>query len=197
MKERLREALSQRQKRRIIDASRTRSAVLLPIYCRGREYYILFVRRSERVTHHKGEISFPGGTCEESDRSLLDTAVRESAEEIDLMAGDVEVLGELDDTVTATTNYIVSPFVVVIPWPYQFSADGEEIDEVIEVPIAALLDKDCLRKETKVVDGETVTFYFYHYRGDMIWGATARILTQFLGIFRQAVENTGSEYRLD
>jgi len=187
MKQRLRQALSQRQKQHIADASRVPSAVLLPIYYKQGQYYILFTKRTGKVKEHKGEISFPGGAYQEGDRTLVDTALRESAEEIGLMADRVEVLGELDDTATQTSTYIISPFVAFIPRPYQFKVDEEEVEEIIEVPISALLDKSSLRQETEIIDGETVTSYFYHYQGRVIWGATARILNQFLDIFAQVM----------
>ena len=195
MKEKLQQALAQRQKQHIVDTSLTPSAVLVPIYCREGEYYILFTKRSETVKNHKGQISFPGGTYEDGDGFLLNTALRESVEEIGLRVGDVEVLGELDDTVALVSNYIISPFVGFIPWPYRFKVDEREIERIIEVPISALLDKSCLREETGVEDGEAVSQYFYHYRGDVIWGATARILTQFLDILRRVVGDKGLEYK--
>ena len=185
MEQRLREALSRRQKQRIIDAKRVPSAVLVPIYYKQGQYYILFTKRTEKVREHKGQISFPGGAYEEGDGSLLTTALRECAEEIGLVPGEVQVLGELDDTITATSSYIISPFVGLILWPYQFKVDGWETEEIIEVPISALQDKDCLHQETEVIDSEAVTSYFYHYQGRVIWGATARILYQFLDIFAQ------------
>ena len=182
---RLRQALSQRQKRHIVDASRVPSAVLVPIYYKQGQYYILFTKRTEKVKEHKGQITFPGGAYQEGeDRTLVDTALRECAEEIGLMADRVEILGELDDMIT-TSNYIISPFVAIIPWPYPFKVNQWETEEIIEVPISALLNKDCLRQETKSVDGETVTSYFYHYQGRVIWGTTATILNQFLDILAQ------------
>ena len=188
VEQRLREALSRRQKQRITDAKLVPSAVLVPIYRRQGQYYILFTQRTERVKEHKGQISFPGGARQEGDRTLLDTALRECTEEIGLAPGEVEVLGELDDTVTAVSNYIVTPFVGVIPWPYEFKVDGWETGEIIEVPISALMAKDCLRQETEIIGGQQVTSYFYHYGGKVIWGATARILHQFLDIFAQVME---------
>jgi len=103
------------------------------------------------------------------------------------MAHQVQVLGELDDIVTETSGYIISPFVALIPWSYQFKVNGEEAEEIIEVPISALLDKGCLRQETTIIDGQTVISYFYHYQQRVIWGATARILNQFLDIFAQVM----------
>ncbi len=187
MKQRLRQILSLRQKRHIVDASRVSSAVLLPIYHKQGQYYILFTKRTEKVQDHKGQISFPGGAHEEQDRTLIDTALRECTEEIGLMADRVEVLGELDDVVTTTSSYIISPFVAIIPWPYPFKVDQWETEEIIEIPISALLDKDCLRQETEIVDGKAVTSYLYHYQGRVIWGATARILNQFLDVFARVM----------
>jgi len=191
MKQRLRQALSLRQKRHVVDASRVSAAVLLPIYYKQGQYYILFTKRTERVKEHKGQISFPGGAFQEGDETLINTALRECAEEIGLMAEGVEVVGELDDTVTETSSYIISPFVGLILWPYQFKVDGWETEEIIEVPISALMEKDCLRQETEqeteIVGGQAVASYFYHYQGRVIWGATARILHQFLDIFAQVM----------
>ena len=181
MKESLRQLLAKRQKRYIIDASRVPSAILLPIYKKQGQYHILFIKRTETVKEHKGQIAFPGGTYEERDRALVDTALRECSEEIDLMADEVEILGELDDEISQSSNYIISPFVALIPWPYQLKVDGEETEEIIEVPVSALLDKSCLRQE--IQDDKVVTSY--HYQGRVIWGATARILNQFLDIFAQ------------
>lgn len=190
VKERLRQLLAQRQRRYIADASRVPSAVLVPIYSQHGEYHILFIKRAETVSEHKGQISFPGGTREEADRTLLDTALRECAEEIGLRAGDAEVLGGLDDEVTTTSNYIVAPFVAVIPYPYQFQMNKDEVDEIIEVPISALLDKDCLHPDTELLNGEVLDSYAYHYQGRIIWGATARILNLFLDVFTRAMPDS-------
>ena len=191
MQQRLKQALSQRQKHRIVDASRVLSAVLIPIFYKEGEYYILFTKRTERVKEHKGQISFPGGAYEEQDRTLLNTALRECAEEIGLPAKAVEVLGELDDMPTMTTDYLISPFVAAIPWPYQLKVDPTEVEEIIEVPVSALLDKDCLRQETEPLRDGTIIGYFYYYNERIIWGATARILDQFLDIWAQVLEDKG------
>jgi len=139
------------------------------------------------VKEHKGQISFPGGAYQEGDGTLVNAALRECAEEIGLMADEVEVLGELDDIVTTASGYIISPFVGLIPWPQALKVDQREVEEIIEIPLSALLDKGCLREEIKIIDGEVATLYFYHYQGRVIWGATARILNQFLDIFVQVV----------
>ena len=187
MKETLRQLLAQRQKRHINDADRVPAAVLLPLYEQHGQYYIVLIKRTETVTEHKGQISFPGGTRDAGDNTLLYTALRECSEEIGLRAEDIEVLGELDDEVTTTSNYIVSPFVAMMPWPYRFVRNKEEVDEIIEVPIPALLEKGCLQPDTEVLNGKVVASYAYHYQGRVIWGATARILNRFLDILTRAI----------
>jgi len=189
VKQRLKEALARRQKRRIVDADRVLSAVLIPIFYQQGEYYILFTRRTEKVRDHKGQISFPGGAYEEQDGTLVNTALRECTEEIGLPIEAVEVLGELDDMPTVGTGYLISPFVAIIRWPYPLRVDPAEVREIIEVPISVLLDKDCLREETTVLDGQPIPSYFYDCKGVIIWGATARILNQFLGIYTEVVED--------
>lgn len=184
MKAKLKQILAQRKKRRITDPKRVSAAVLVPIYEKDGQYHILFIKRTEWVEKHKGEISFPGGTYETRDKTLLDTALRESAEEISLNPDDVEILGELDDVVSAKTNYLISPFLACIPWPYELKVDGRETEEIIEAPVAELMNKETSREEVR--SGNTITAYRYNYQGRVIWGATARILSQFLHIFTQA-----------
>jgi 8-oxo-dGTP pyrophosphatase MutT (NUDIX family) len=182
MEAELKKLLAQRQKQYITDNSRLSSAVLIPIYQKDGQYHIVFIKRTTTVKTHKGQISFPGGMRDTHDKTLLDTALRESLEEIGLRKEDTNVLGELDDEVTTTSNFIVTPFVALIPWPYRFTKNIEEVDEIIEVPIPALLEKDCLKPDTEVLNGEKVDSFAYHYRGTIIWGATARILNKLLDI---------------
>jgi len=189
VKQKLKQVLSQRPKRHITDAKYVQSAVLIPVYQKEGQYYILFIQRTERVKDHKGQISFPGGAYEEKDGTLVNTALREAAEEVGLKAGDIEILGELDDMLTIGSGYIISPFVAAIPWPYQFKVDNWETEEVIEVPLSVLLDKDCIRQGTDEIDGQEITTYFYHCGNKVIWGATAKILNQFLDIIARIIES--------
>ena len=182
MKQNLKQLLSRRQKHRIVDASRVSSAVLLPMYFKQGEYYLLFTKRTQKVKEHKGQISFPGG-AKEGNETLVSTALRECTEEIGLVAEDVEILGELDDTISVTSNYVISPFVALIPWPYQFKVSEEEIDELIEAPVSAFLDRACQCQEDETMGDEVVISYSYCYQGRVIWGVTARVLKQFLDIW--------------
>ena len=181
MKEKIREILSQREKRVVIDISLTPAGVLIPLFERDGDYYILFTKRTEKVEYHKGEISFPGGAYDEGDGDLMATALRETFEEIGVRAQDVEILGELDDDITKS-NFVVSPFVGIIPYPYEFKVCDNETEELIDIPISVLLDKNNFREEDTDYQGQPSTTYFYEYQGRVIWGATARILKQFLDL---------------
>ena len=117
---------------------------------------------------------------------MLDTALRESWEEIGLKPGDVKVLGELDDTPTTTTGFVITPFVALVPYPYKFIKNPDEIDYIFDVSIDALLHKYKLRQESEIFEGEATPVYFYEYRDRVIWGATARILKQLLDLVQAA-----------
>ena len=186
MLSRLRKILSERPKLHIVGTDRPPAAVLIPIYQWGDDYYVIFTQRTHTVSTHKGHISFPGGTREKNDASLLDTALRECAEEVGIARATVDILGELDDCRVYFSNYVISPFVGVIPWPYIFTVSETETAEIIQAPISELLDDKCMSEGSEIIDGEPVPAYFYTYRGKMIWGATARILKQFLDIWQLA-----------
>ncbi len=177
----LRRVLSSRQKSSSDDPSLSPAAVLLLLYPKDGEYCILLNKRSEEVENHKGEISFPGGVRDPEDRDFKETALREAQEEMGISPEDVTVLGELDDVVTRT-GFAVRVFVGTIPYPYPFSPSSREIAEVLEVPIRELSEPANLREEARWSDGEVSKTYCYAYGGHLVFGATARIITQFLDL---------------
>jgi len=181
-KEGIRKALSERQKRVEDPTGFVPAAVLLPLFEKGGDYHLVFTKRTETVNYHKGQFSFPGGRTHPEDKSLLDTALRETWEEIGLPPKDADVLGELDDIATYTTGFIISPFVAMIPFPHTFIANPAEVDEIIEVPLPVLRDKKNFAQEMLEVDGRPIMQYFYHYRDHVIYGATARIVKHFLEV---------------
>ena len=181
--ESLRNVMQERQILHIDDSNLKVSAVLVPVFFKTGQYHLLFIQRTERVKYHKGQISFPGGAYEKRDGLIYNTSLREAEEEIGLARKDVQVLGELDDVLTATSNYIISPFVGLIPYPYDFIPDKWETEELLEVPIADLLDKNCFSEGITEYNGLEVETYFYQHGGRSIWGATAKILKQFLEIY--------------
>ena len=156
-----------------------RAAVLLPLYEAEAGPHFVLTKRTERVPTHKGQISFPGGGFQDGDGSLLTTALRETEEEIGLLRGDVDVVGVLDDTVTAASAHVVRPFVGFVPHPYTFRPDPFEIERLIRLPLRPLLEPNCFREEVWDRGGHPHSVFFYEHDGHTIWGLTARILKQF------------------
>ena len=167
-------------------ASLRRAAVLIPLFKAASEYRILFTKRTEGVEAHKGQISFPGGRIEEEDGSPLETALREADEEIGLSRKDVTVLGRMDDARTLSSNYIVHPFVGLIPYPYEFKTSVREVKELLDVPFQVFLLGDSAGENTPVVyEGATYHGLAYQYKGEVIWGATAKIMQSLVELVKE------------
>jgi len=182
MIERIRKALAGYAPQRLPGQGLVRAAVLVPVYESAGVLHLVFIKRTEDVEHHKGQISFPGGTADATDRDLLATALRESQEEIGLDPADVRVLGQLDDHITVT-NFLVSPFVgLVRRWPYPFVPSQREVAAILEVPLAYLLDSATLRLDRRHRNGQEILLPAYQWGEEVIWGATAHILRGFLAL---------------
>src|SRR3972149_1552432 len=183
MKERLKEALAGRERRilpRQVDGRLfRRAAVLLPIFEKEGVPHLLFEKRTTLVRDHKGEISFPGGAFQRRDGRLMATALRESEEEVGIRVGDVEVMGELDDVRVFTSRFVVSPFVGLIPHPYPFRLDPLEVETLIEVPLLAFIS-GVERWTQPGRPPHPGPIYFYKYRDEVIWGATAQMVKQLV-----------------
>jgi len=177
----IRDILKQRERKVIEHPAFPRAAVLVPLFDKEGSCHLLFTRRTDQVKYHKGEISFPGGMFDEEDGDLKKTALREAFEEIGLIEEDVQILGTLDDIVTVT-EFIVTPFVGIFPYPYTFKLSPIECAELIEVPLASLLDTDCYGEKEIIQHDQKRIVETYQYRHHNIWGATARILKQFLDL---------------
>jgi 8-oxo-dGTP pyrophosphatase MutT (NUDIX family) len=158
------------------------AGVLVPIYRQGGDYIILFTKRTHKLEHHKGQISFPGGSVEKEDNSVKDTALREAREEIGLLKEDVELLGRIDDTLTVVSDFIVHPFVGLIPYPYDFIINTDEVARLIKVPLKVFHPENTGKGTSFEFEGEAYKTPTYEYKGDVIWGATARIMETFIDI---------------
>lgn len=159
-----------------------RAGVMVLVYPKDGKSHVLFNKRSEHVEKHKGEIAFPGGGWESSDATMLDTALRETWEEMSIDPADVTLLGELDDIVTIS-DFVVTPYVGAIPGGYDFRPNIE-VAEVIEVPLEAILNGRNLRDDTRLVNGTVVRRTTYAHGGHLIWGATGMILEGFVRILK-------------
>ena len=162
------------------------ASVLLPIVLHDAVPTLLFTRRTIHLSKHPGQVSFPGGRAEDFDSSAIDTALRETEEEIGLDRRHVEVLGQLPDYVTAT-GYRVTPVVALVHLPFELCADPGEVAEVFEVPLRFLMNG--LNHQRRVFDqptgqGAARMFYAMPYERFFIWGATAGMLRNLFHFLR-------------
>ncbi|MBW1782354.1 MAG: CoA pyrophosphatase [Deltaproteobacteria bacterium] len=163
----------------------TPAAVLVPIFRMNDEYHFLFTKRAPKVAYHRGHVSFPGGVVNESDRGPEDTALREAEEEIGLLREDVEMLGPIDDSLTFVPPFIVHPFVGLIPHPYSFNINPREVEKTIVVPLGFFASQVLTEDATPEEFERGIGFPEYRYHGEMIWGTTAGIVANFLGILKE------------
>jgi 8-oxo-dGTP pyrophosphatase MutT (NUDIX family) len=159
---------------------RVDAAVLVPLYLRENELHAVFTRRRDDLRRHAGEISFPGGRQETDDgeEDLRDTALREAEEEIGLPRDAVELVGALTPTPTVVTNYAIYPFVGMIEPGLRWRPSATEVAEVLELPLDALRRSHARKRLTR--RGVPFRTDVYELEDNMIWGATARILTDLL-----------------
>ncbi len=115
------------------------AAVLIPIFYVKNAWQVLFIRRTSSLAEHGGQVAFPGGRADPQDRDSVETALRETDEEIGLKPGDVRVLGQLNHFLTIT-NYHVTPLVGVIPWPYPFQRAESEVARIFSIPLEWLMN---------------------------------------------------------
>ena len=181
-KQAIRDILSQRSRRSISRHGFRPAAVLVPLRERDGGCHLVLTKRSDDLEYHKGQVSFPGGAYEEADHDLAATAVREAFEEIGVLPANIEVLGVLDDQVTMSSKFVVTPFVAALNDPVEFTLNHREVQELLEVPVAALLDPACYSPETEDDDGVIQPWGHYRYMDHRITGATALILGQFLDL---------------
>lgn len=175
----IRRLITGRQRRSLPAEGKMRAAVLVSLYQDRERFQILLIKRTEHVKTHQGQIAFPGGTWQPEDRDPIATALREAYEEMGIRPQDVEVLGELDDTSTATSNFLITPVVGVIPFPYPFRINAGEIAELLSLDLEALRDPEAFQEEIWKREGGTVRVFVRREGSHVIWGATARILLHF------------------
>jgi 8-oxo-dGTP pyrophosphatase MutT (NUDIX family) len=183
-KEKIKRLLNKEKKSIAHRPGLTPAGVLVPLFQKDRKTHILLTKRTDQVEHHKGQISFPGGAFNYEDLDCQTTALRETEEEIGIEMDSVEVLGELDHIVTIT-QFRVCPYVGTIPYPYPFKLSPFEVERLIELPLDYLLNQAELKEAPFTFQGEPRINLCVEYQGDIIWGATARILKNFLEVLSE------------
>lgn len=158
-------------------ARSTWAGVVVPLFEKDNQPFIILTKRAETVSAHKGEVSFPGGMYEEGDGDRMTTAVRECCEEIGVKSQDIEIVGRLDDTYTLT-GFCIRPYVGIVPYPYTFTTSPREVAYIIYLPFEFLRTVAPFLEEANR-DGYVEKVPSFYYEGDRVWGATCRILLRF------------------
>lgn len=153
------------------------AAVLIPLVMRENELTVLFTQRTSNLREHAGQVSFPGGRVENQDASLIETALRETREEIGITPSAIEVIGSMPQYATRT-GYVITPVVGMIQAPFTLQANAYEVAEVFEVPLSFLMDATHYQRRLLVSDNpkESKMIYTIPYERFFIWGATAGML---------------------
>jgi len=175
----IREKITTRPPRRLKIPDFKPAGIILPFFNMNEEAHLLFTIRTDEVEHHKGQVSFPGGAREEQDRSLQETALRETYEEVGIPQEIVNVIGQLDDFPTIT-DFLVTPFVATIPYPYPHRINTGEVAEILEVPLDLFLNDNAFEMKEKKFGEVTYPVYYYYFEHAVIWGVTGFIINRFI-----------------
>ena len=177
--ERITSRINSRMPRILYVKDSVRAAVLIPIWQQEDGLCFILTQRTEQVETHKGQISFPGGMCEPVDESLIQTALRETHEEIGLHESQINILGQFDEYLSGA-NLIVTPFIGWGEPPLVLKRNPEEVEKILEVPWKLFRNPRQLKTESRHRFGRDVTIYHYDFYGLDIWGLTAQIIRDFL-----------------
>jgi 8-oxo-dGTP pyrophosphatase MutT (NUDIX family) len=164
----------------IEDYTAKHSAVMIVLY--GSECHIVMTEKPKTLALHAGEISFPGGKASPSDSDLLDTAIRETAEEISLRLSRTDVIGQLKPVTTLNSGFAILPFVAVLDHMPDLKPN-EEVQEILHIPAVPFLKT--MSHDTDPHHHSISEMYTFSYRSKTVWGASARILKQMRDIFTQ------------
>jgi 8-oxo-dGTP pyrophosphatase MutT (NUDIX family) len=158
------------------------AAVLVPLHEEQGVASVLLTVRRDDLRHHAGQVSFPGGRLDPGEASV-DAALREAQEEVGLDPARARVLGRLTETVVLQTAYRLTPWVASVPYPFPYLAAPREVEAIWHVPIPALLAPGVHHTRRHTFYGLDVDVHYYEVEGRTIWGATARVLSELLGIW--------------
>jgi len=158
------------------------AAVLIPIFYNQNAWHVLFIRRTSSLAEHGGQVAFPGGRSDPEDQDSVETALREAEEEIGLNPNDVLVLGHINVFLTIT-NYVVTPYVGVIQWPYPFQCAESEVARIFSIPLEWLVDPENHEERQRLLPepySPINVIYFQTYDQEVLWGVSARFVLDFI-----------------
>lgn len=171
-------------------AQAVKSSVLILFYMKEQEPFLVFIQRPVYNGVHSGQIAFPGGRWEETDKSLYHTALREAREEIGIIPEKINFTGKLTDLYIPPSNYLVSPFVGFYETKPRFSPDPHEVSQLIEIPFSFFIQQEALQTtRISIAQSQTLEVPCFDYQGKIIWGATAMILNELLILWKTTEKN--------
>jgi len=171
------------------DDGSTQGAVIVPLFQREGQIFVLLTKRTENLSIHKGQISFPGGKKEPNDKTIFHCALRETLEEVGIPPEKIALLGALDQLKTFGSNVLLTPFVCEVAFPFELKPNSGEVEEVIEIPFKELLKNEKKKKKTIQVDKiKEKIIYYFDYKHWTVWGATAQILHQLVTLVRPVLD---------
>ncbi|NNC96147.1 MAG: CoA pyrophosphatase [Chitinophagales bacterium] len=161
------------------------AAVLLLVYPLEGEAHMVFTKRHEYEGVHGGQISFPGGEIEDSDNNLRDTALRETEEELSVDRKKIEIIGELSDLYISPSNFLVTPYLGYSLNTPEFLPDEYEVASVLQLSLSDIIHKEAIESKIRISDNSYLKVPAYIHKGNIIWGATAMMLSEFISMIRE------------
>lgn len=161
------------------------SSVFILLYQENNEWYIPLIKRTVYNGAHSGQVSLPGGKRERQDNDILQTAYRETVEEIGISSKAITYVGTLTTLYIPNSNFNVIPQVGILNSTPTFSRNSREVEQIINLPLACLLDKSNIKHFERKINGINISAPYYHYDEYIIWGATAMILSEFKEIVKE------------
>lgn len=160
------------------------AATLFPLIDRNNKIYVILTERSDYMNDHPGQVCFPGGKYEASDKTMENCAKREALEEIGMKWNQINILGELDKCITST-DFQITPIVAYIDYNFIPKIDKGEVSKVFEVPLEFLTNYTNRNIVSSVYKSNIYSFYEYFWEKKRIWGSTAKIIVNFCDIIKE------------
>ena len=164
-----------------------KSGVLILLYEKSEKIHICFIKRPEYEGPHSDQICFPGGKSEKGDTDLIQTAIRETYEEIGVLPENIRVLGTLSILEIPVSRIEVLPVIAYSELPPLFRINSKEVQYLIEISIDHLLDINNQKKMTLFIADKQIKAPYYAFRNEKIWGATAMMLSEFMEVYKKAI----------
>ena len=181
----IKQTLAHHNPKRMIHPDMKSAAVLVPLVQHTTELQLLLTKRTDSVEHHKGQISFPGGMTDSSDTTAVETALRETEEELGIPPSFISILGSIDD-IRIPTGFVVTPVVGYIASLPPFHINADEVAVAFEIPMHNFFNPSFFRSEMRMLGGMERQVYFYDVWKEPVWGATAAIIKQFTELLSAA-----------